>query len=177
MPRKASKLPKFTGELAKPVSSDVIVPLDRKHWDEFIRFRSDQIHTARLKKMPLLATCLGISFDHLNLKDGADRAAFFGAIAMNLAILVCPGFKEKSPGKWPREIVRWVLMGIEEGKSIGQCKSDLDGCISFLKQSEPELARPQNRTQLRKRARTLRNLIAADRAELKRAHAKRKRMH
>lgn len=172
MPRKVSKIPKFTGELAKPIDTRIVFPANKQYWDEYIKKKLDALDKERLRKIPLLAKFLGIKFDHLDLNKWEDLAAFYGCLAMNLAILVCPGFQHKQPSKTPREIVRWLLIAIEKGKAMGVYKSDLDGCVDFLKQHEPELVRPGNRTALQKRARTLRNLVAQDRASLKRAHAK-----
>jgi hypothetical protein len=176
MPRKALRLPnfnvEFTGELARPVASNVIFPEDQKDWAEYSNQRSQQLLEARLKKMPLLAKALRLNFDHLDLKLDAHRVTFYSSIAMQLAILVCPGFQEKRRSKTPPEFVRWLLMRIEKGKTDGQYKSDLDGCLDWLKQTQPELALSRNKTHLNARARTLRNLIAAARAELKRAKGK-----
>jgi hypothetical protein len=175
MARIKPELPKFTGALAKPVSSSVVFPRNQKYWAECQEQSSDELHQQRLKKMPLLATALGIQFDHLDLSKDRDLMAFYGCIAMHLAILVCPGFQEKKRGKVPREIVRWLLVNIEKGKQTGRYRSDLDGCLDFMKDTEPELARPANRVQLQRRAKTLRNLVSQDRASLKRAH--RKQLH
>jgi hypothetical protein len=175
MPRKKLNLPKFTGALAKPVSSSVVHPRNEKYWAESIDQKYNDLHQQRLKKMPLLATALGIKFDHLDHTKDRDLMAFWGCIAMHLAILICPGFQEKRRGKYPREIVRWALVVIEAGKQEGRYRSDLDGCLHILKANEPELAHAWNREQLQRRAKLLRNLISQDRASLKRAH--RKQLH
>jgi hypothetical protein len=117
-----------------------------------------------------LAKALGIQLDHLDLSKLPHLTAFYECIAMNFAVLVCPGFQEKKHGKYPREIVRWLLVVIEAGKQDGRYRTDLDGCLEFVKTNEQELARPANRAQLLRRAKTLRNLVSQDRASLKRAH-------
>jgi hypothetical protein len=172
MAQKKPKLPKFVGELAKPLDSHVVFPPGEEHYAEYSEKHFAELDRLRLRKIPLLARFLGIKFEHLDLSKTDDLASFYHCLAMNLAILICPGFRPRKPGKTPREIVRWLLMAIEKGKASGMYKSDLDGCTDFLKKHEPELARPLNRTVIQKRARTLRNLVAQDRACLKRAHAK-----
>jgi hypothetical protein len=175
MARIKPKLPEFTGALAKPVSSSVVFPRDEKYWATCFDEKYDDLQRQRLKKMPLLATALGIKFDHLDLSKDRDLMAFYGCIAMHLAMLVCPGFQEKRRGKVLRETVRWALVEIEKGKQTGRYRTDLDGCLDQLKHLEPELARPANRVQLQRRAKALRNLVSQDRASLKRAH--RKQLH
>jgi hypothetical protein len=175
MARIKPKLPKFTGPLAKPVSSNVVHPPGEENWAESIERKYNDLHQQRLKKMPLLATALGIKFDHLDLSKDRDLMAFYGCIAMHLAMLVCPGFQERRPGKYTRTQVRWLRMAIEHGKQLGQIRSDLDGCLGFVKQAEPELAHPGNRAQLLRRAKALRNLLSEDRASVTRAQ--RKQLH
>lgn len=171
MTRKTSKLPKFTGELAAPIETTVVFGANEEYWKKQSDQRSAELHKLRVKKMPALARALGIKFDHLDLNKEADMVSFYGCVAMNLAILVCPGFREKER-KTSRELVRHALVAIEQAKQLGHIKSDLDGCIAIVRSLEPELAKASNRTRLKQRALTLRNLIAQDRAMLKRAHAK-----
>jgi hypothetical protein len=175
MARIKPKFPKFTGALAKPVSSSVTFPRNQKYWAECHEQRYDELYQQRMKKMPLLATALGIKFDHLDLSKLPHLTAFYECIAMHLAMLIVPGFQEKRPSKVPREYVRWLLVAIEHGKQTGRYRSDLDGCLEFVKQRDPELARPRNRAQLLKSAKAVRNLVSQDRASLKPAH--RKQLH
>jgi hypothetical protein len=128
-----------------------------------------------MAKMPDLARHLGVKFEHLNLTKDADRALFYGSIAENLAALLIPGFQETRAGKWPFEMVFQILCVIQDQKRCEIIGSDLEGCIEIIKQIDPELARPQNRSQLEKKARSLRNRVARERAERNRILARRDR--
>ena len=73
-----------------------------------------------------------------------------------------PGFQEMKPGKWPRELVRALLVEIEKAKQAGTVASDLEGCRAYIRGIEPDLARPSKRSQLTQRARTLANKVARE---------------
>ena len=168
---------KFTGPLAEPIDTDIIVPLNRKDlWKEYSDKRLAELHRLRMAKMPHLARHLGIQFEHLDLTKHADMVSFYGCIAENLAVLLIPGFQEKRAGKWPADMVMQVLVTIEKGKHLGSFSSDLEGCKAVLKQMEPKLASLANRTQLNGSALTLQNRVVALRTKLKRDHAK-KQLH
>jgi hypothetical protein len=170
MPRKRTKLPKFTGPLAKPIESALVWPMhDDELFAEYAKAKFVDLHKLRMQKIPLLAAFLGLPFE-FDQNDAAKAVEFYARLATALAILFVPGFREKKYGKMPRPVVRSALIGIEAGKVRGLFNSDLDGCLDFLKNYyEPELARPQNKSRLQRRARTLRNLITRERACLKRA--------
>jgi hypothetical protein len=174
-PLKSLNGKKFEGVLAKPIDTGIIFPLGREDLlPELIDKHTDEVRRQRLAKMPYLAAHLGIQFEHLDLSTDRGALAFYGGIAENLARLLIPGFQQKKSGKWPREIVRALLSRIEYGKAAGTCESDLAGCIDYMKLHEPDLARPGRGTALKKKAKTLRNLVTADRANLKRDHAAKK---
>jgi hypothetical protein len=168
---------KLTGPLAKPIDTGIIFPLHRKDlWQEFSDKDHDELRRQRIAKMPYLARHLGIQFEHLDLSSHAGMVSFYGCIVENLAALLIPGFQKKKQGKWPAEIVVRTLVYIEKGKQSGEFENDLDGCMWAIKATEPELARAKNRTELVRKAKTLRNRVAKQRAKFKRDHAA-KRLH
>jgi hypothetical protein len=171
-PLKSLNGKKFEGPLATPIDTGIIFPLGRKDlWPEYSDKNFDELCRQRTAKMPYLARHLGIQFEHLDLSSHAGMVSFYGCIVENLAALLIPGFQAKKRGKWPAEIVVRILVAIEKGKQGGEFASDLEGCICVMKLEEPELARPQNKTELVRKAKTLRNRVAKQRAKFKRAHA------
>jgi hypothetical protein len=164
---------KFAGSLAEPIDTNIVFPLMREGlWPELSERRHAELHRQRVAKMPELAKHLDIKFEHLDLTKHSDLVSLYGCIVENLAVRLIPGFQEKAAGKWPREVAVAILMWIEKGKQAGEYASDLDGCCDYLKKTEPDLARARNRSALEQKAKTVRNLVAKERAELKREHAK-----
>jgi hypothetical protein len=178
MALKKLNLPKWSGELARPIDIRWSL-LNPKPPEE----RWEEVLEARVAKLPALAKALGLP----PRPRGAAREAWYAEIALELAVLVCPGFQEKPPPSkltHPRNI-RWLLAFIDKWKRDGghvkfdleECaeipklepvKSDLEGCEEILKLEQPELARPHNTTKLRQRARTLANSISRERTSRKR---------
>jgi hypothetical protein len=163
MARKKLNLPKWSGELAKPIDIPSLYgllnpkPLEER-WLEVVK--------ARVAKLPALARALG-------LRPGPPetaREAWYAEIAVELAVLVCPGFQVKPPSSKLLDrgkIGIWFLF-IEKWKRDGSVKSDLEGCTEILKFAHTELKRPRNKAKLRRRARTFANLIAQERTSRKR---------
>jgi hypothetical protein len=178
---KALKGKKLSGPLATPIDTGILGPLARRDLTgEYIGQRLDEIqlrhaerhpaelHRQRMAKIPDLARHLGIKFEHLDLTKDGDRASFYGSVIETLAALLIPGFQEVRAGKWPREMVVEILFTIENQKNLGKIASDLDGCMMVIEQLEPEKARPKNKSELIRKAKTLRNRVSIQRAELKR---------
>ena len=172
-PLKSLNGKKFDGPLATPIDTGFFFPLGlpKDQWQQYIDKHLDELHRRRIAKVPYLARHLGIKFEHLDLSKYPDMVAFYGCIVENIARLLIPGFEENKDGKWPRAIVRRALEEIERGKRLGEYASDLEGCKYMMMLIEPDLARPRNKSQLEQRAKTLRNLVAKQRAGLKRDHA------
>jgi hypothetical protein len=116
-PLKSLNGKKFSGALATPIDTGLIVPLNRKDlWAEHTARHLGELRRQRMAKMPHLARHLGIQFDHLDLTKHADMVSFYGCVAENLARLLIPGFQEKRAGKWPDDVVMQTLVTIEKGK-------------------------------------------------------------
>jgi hypothetical protein len=163
MPRKQLNLPKWSGELAKPIDIPSLWGLlNPKPLDE----RWVEVSKARIAKLPALARALGLPPEPRE----AAREAWYAAIAVELAALVCPGFQVKLPSSklFHRGNIGWWFVLIEKWKRDGRFKSDLEGCAEILKLTQPELARPHNKAELRQRARTFANLITKERSSRKR---------
>jgi hypothetical protein len=162
MPRKQLDLPKWSGELAKPIDIPGGWSLDKEGVDKGMV----ELLGARLEKLQLLAKALGVP----SLEKTSDPVVFYAAIAIELACLVCPGFQLKPPSRnlFNRRAAPGWLFWIELLKRDGRVKSDLEGCMFVLKVVQPELARPHNKSKLRQQALTLRNLISQERASWKR---------
>lgn len=173
-PLKSLNGKKFEGELAEPIDTGLFMPLggDDPTWLLYLRTRARMLSEQRRAKMPALARHLGINVNDFNLSDPANGVGllmFYAVIAENLAGHVVPGFAEKERGKHPQEIVRLIRRAVDAAKEAGKASSDLDFCSSFLKHETPDLARPGNKSELARRARSLCNLVAKDRASAARA--------
>jgi hypothetical protein len=167
MPRKRLNLPKWSGELAKPIDL-------RSVWSpgpEVSQKDGELLRQAKEQKMPLLAKALGLPVTKAVVDDYALRLHLYREIAFKLATLVCPGFQLKTTartGNFPRKLVREVLAGIELLKQRRRIKSDFEGCLEFLRYGQPELTQSGNKTRWHQRARTLAKLVAEERASQKR---------
>jgi hypothetical protein len=167
-PRRKRPQLTFNGELAKPIDTGVIIPWDRKYWDEYIAKRQDKLFKLRMAKMPELARQLGIKFDHLDLADFRDLTAFYGHVALNLAVWFgIPGFQHAEP-KWPPELVAAVLEECEKAKQSGTAESDLVVCLGVVQVLYPELCGNRSRDSAKTVARQLRNRVTALRARWRR---------
>ena len=163
MSRKQLNLPKWSGELARPIDIPSLwgllnpKPLEER-WAEVLK--------AQEAKLPALAKALGLP----PAPREKSREAWYAAIAIELAAVVCPGFQVKPPSSnlFHRENIWWWLPFIDKWKRDGRFKSDLEGCTQILKDTQPELDRPHNKAELRQRARTFANLISKERTSRKR---------
>jgi hypothetical protein len=163
MARKKLNLPKWSGELARPIDiAGIWGLLNPKPPEE----RWADVREAQVAKLPALARALGLQ---PGPREGALEA-WYATIVLELAALVCPGFQVKlpSPKLFNPTNIKWFFNFIEKWKGDGRVKSDLEGCTQILKFAEPELAQPHNKTKLRQQARTLANLISLERASRKR---------
>jgi hypothetical protein len=163
MARKKRNLPKWSGELAEPIDfpsvSGLLKPKPMEElWPEVLE--------ARVAKLPALARALGLPPG----PPATAREAWFADIALQLAVLVCPGFQLKLPSSklFHRKMVGFWFAHIEQLKRDRRVKTDLEGCTESLKLIQPELARPHNKTKLQQQARTFANLIARERTRRKR---------
>jgi len=168
-PLKALNGKKFEGALAEPIDTGLFMPLlvDAPGWPEYFTEKDKILRARRLAKMPELARHLGINLEPFNLSDPANGFGLmmlYAVVAEKLAALVVPGFREKSRGKNAREVVRFTRMAIDAAKALGKTPSDLDACRDILKLETPSLARAGNKSALEKKAKSLRNLVAKDRA-------------
>jgi hypothetical protein len=172
---------KFKGVLAEPIDHGLYMPLtqllqrDDQVWRPFLRARARIMSDQRRAKMPALAEHLGIDLKIFNLSDpsnGTGLLFLYTAIAENLAGLVVPGFMEKPRGKHSPEIVEYTRLAADLAKTHGKVACDLDFCREIIKIETPDLARPGRKSELEKKAKTLRNLIARDRASAARARLK-----
>jgi hypothetical protein len=161
MTRKKRNLPKRSGELAKPIDIPWSL-LDPKPPDE----SGPEVVKARIEKLPALAKALGLP----SPPRAAALEAWYAAIALELAVLVCPGFQVKPPSSklFQRGNIPVWLAFIDKWKRDGRVKSDLEGCTKILKLARPELARRLNRVKLRQQALTFANLISQERTSRKR---------
>jgi hypothetical protein len=168
-PLKSLNGKKFEGALAEPIDTglfmpSLLLPNDDPAWPLYLNQRKLIMIDQRLTKMPALARHLDIDVERFT-----DASTLYTAIALKLASHVVPGFQEKSRGKQPREIVRLIRRAVDAMKDNGKAGSDLEACRDFLKHETPELARPGNKSELEQKAKSLRNLVAKDRANAKRA--------
>jgi hypothetical protein len=170
----ADKLPKslngkkFEGVLAEPIDDGFFMPLlhDDPAWPVYLQAVKLKRRELRLDKMPALAEHLGIDVKQFNLADPANLTglmAFYATIAEQLASHVVPGFMIKPRGKHPREIVRFIRTAVDAMQEAGKAGSDEEAACNYLKLETPDLARPHNRIELRKKTRSLCNRISADR--------------
>jgi hypothetical protein len=161
---------KFEDELAEPIETGLLIPvkLDDPSWPEYFARRKEIMTAWRLAKMPSLALHLGIDPELFDLSTASGISTLCTQVAMELAAHVVPGFQEKSRGKWPREIVSRILFVVDVGKQSGKFSSDLEGCKSYLMHTEPDLARPCNKSALDDKSHTLQNLIVKERVRLRR---------
>ena len=162
MTRKKLNLPKWSGELARPID----IPwsfLNQKSLKE----RWPEVFRTRVAKLPALARALGVP---PRPREVVLLEAWYAAIALELAILVCPGFQVKPPRSklFHRGNIGWWFTFIDKSKRVGCIKSDLEGCVEILKLTQPELARLHNKAKLQQQARTFANLIGQERTSRKR---------
>jgi hypothetical protein len=163
MARKKLNLPKWSGELARRIDIPSLWGLlNPKPLEE----RWAEVPKARIAKLPALAKALGLPPP----PQEAVLEAWYAAIALELAVLVCPGFQVELPSSklFDRVNITWSFAFIEKWKRDGCVKSDLEGCTKKQKLWQPEMARPQNKEQLRQQARTFANLITVERRSRKR---------
>jgi hypothetical protein len=161
MPQKKLKLPKWSAELARPIDIPGLSLLDPKPPDERWAEVLAEVPKARVAKLPALAKALGLPPGPRDASSLAALAAWYSAIAVELAVPVCPGFQLKLPSSklFHREKIGFWFAYIEKLKRDGRVKSDLEGCTKILEETQPELARPHNEAKLRQQARTFANLI------------------
>jgi hypothetical protein len=128
MARKKLNLPKWSGELARSIDIRWSL-LNPKTLEE----RWPEVFEARLAKLPALAKALGLP---PRPREVVLLEAWYAAIAVELAVLVCPGFQEKPPPSkltHPRNI-RWLLAFIDKWKRDGgHVKFDLEEGAEILK--------------------------------------------
>jgi hypothetical protein len=163
MPRKKLNLPKWSGELARPIDIPSLWSLlSPKPLEE----RRPDVLKAQEAKLPALAKALGLP----PAPREAALEAWYAAIARELAVLVCPGFQLKPPSSklLHRGKIGWWFGFIEKWKRDGCVKSDVEGCAKILKIAQPELARPHNKAKLQQQAQTFANLISEERTSRKR---------
>jgi len=170
---------KFEGVLAEPIDHGLFMPvrLDDPAWPTYLKALELTMRSLRLAKMPALAEHLDVDNDAIELTvsstpappNAFGLALFYYSIAEKLAALVVPGFQEKSRGKQPREIIRVIRNAVDALKEHGKATSDLEACRNFLKFETPDLARPGKKSELEQKAKSLRNLVAKDRASAARA--------
>jgi hypothetical protein len=172
-PLKSLNGKKFEGVLAEPIDTGMFMPvrLDDSAWPTYLQAHTMAMISLRLAKMPALARHLGIDVELYNLSDpsnGLGLMMLYGRIAQELAGHIIPGFMEKPRGKHPREIVRLIRRAVDAMKEHGKAGSDLEACRNFLKFETPDLGRPGKKSELEKKARSLCNLVAKDRANVRR---------
>jgi hypothetical protein len=165
---------KFEGVLAEPIDDGLFMPViyDDPAWPKYLRAAELKRRELRLNKMPALARHLGIDVGSFNLADPANMVGlmmFYAAIAERLASHVVPGFMQKPRGKHPREVMRAIRQMVDIMKTSGKVGSDLEACRDFLKFETPDLARPGRKSELEQKAKSLRNLVAKDRADAARS--------
>jgi hypothetical protein len=165
MPRKKLNLPKWSGELARPIDIPWSL-LDPKPPDE----SGPEVVKARVAKLPALAKALRLPPGPRDASSLAALAAWYAAFALELAVRVCPGFQLKPPSSklFQRGNLPVWFAFIDKWKRHGHVKSDLEGCTKILKLAQPELAQPHNKAKLRQQALTFRNLITQQRTSRKR---------
>jgi hypothetical protein len=165
---------KFEGGLAEPIDTGMFMPVrpDDPAWPTYLQAHAMVMSSLRLAKMPALAQHLGIDVENYGLSDpsnGLGLMMLYARIAQELAAHVVPGFMEKPRGKHPREIVGVIRKAVDFAKEHGKFGSDLEACRNFLKLETPDLGRPGKRSELEQKAKSLRNLVAKDRANAARA--------
>jgi hypothetical protein len=173
-PLKSLNGKKFEGVLAEPIDHELFMPLvpDDPAWPLYLQARAAVMLERRLDKMTALARHLDVDLKPFNLADPANVTGlmmFYAVVATQLASHVVPGFSEQPRGKHPREIIRLTRRAADAAKASGKIVNDLEFCRYVLKAEVPDLARPGRKGELEKRAKSLRNLIAKDRAAADRA--------
>lgn len=173
-PLKSLNGKKFEGVLAEPIDTGMFMPVrpDDPAWPKYLEAHHWAMHSQRMAKMPALAHHLGIDIEMLDLSDtsnGSGLMMLLGRVALELAGHVVPGFQEKSRGKQPREVIRVIRNAVDAMKESGKVGSDLEAAREFIKFETPDLARPGRKSELERRAKSLRNLLAKDRAAAARA--------
>jgi hypothetical protein len=163
---------KFEGVLAEPIDTGLFMPILSKNeyaWMTYSMANKLTLREKRLDKMAALARHLDIDVEAFKLADPANLTGlmmFYATIAERLASHVVPGFLEKRrDSKNQRDIVRAIRTIADLEKENGKYSNDDDFCMDYIKHERPELARPGRKSELKKRAHTLRNLIAKDRAK------------
>jgi hypothetical protein len=137
---------KFEGVLAEPIELGMFMPVrqDDPAWPTYLKAHAVALSSRRRAKMPELAHHLGVDAGDIEeallesgLPDTFGAALFYYAIAEKLAAHVVPGFQEKSRGKQPREIIRFIREAVDVMKEHGKAGSDLEACRNFLKFETP----------------------------------------
>jgi hypothetical protein len=136
--------------------------------DARIDERSSEIFRQRKEGLVLVAMQLGLRFERADLQSYEGLARFYCGVAILLAVAMeIPRFQLKKR-KWPPGLINGLRQVIDHGKRVlaedGKMKSDAEILLPWVQRREPELTRAE----AKKRARTLANLVAGDRARARR---------
>jgi hypothetical protein len=173
---RSKKAKQWTGVVAEPIDDigslmPKFYPAGSPECQEWIDRQYDRLHQLRIKKLPELARQLGIQVDKFDLTTEQGLMAFYGQLALNLAVkFEIPGFIEIKT-KWPRQIVYWALLDGDARRQRGEPDPDLTSCLFMVQAFDPKLSKKGKKTAAIRRAKTLRNEVSKLRQRLKKRAA------
>jgi hypothetical protein len=184
MSRKASKIPKFTGQLAEPIKmlrphlviiegGEAQTMTDRERQADTNRVLDDLL-TRRLEKLPALLRHYGVKTGE---KFGGLGQGTLLFLIVRMACDFIPGFQTVDeaarrigrPRKHDPEYLKQLITLVDLIKKMGLATTDEEACAIFAETTEdPSLGSPRRKSAREKRARSLANLLSAARAGAKR---------
>jgi hypothetical protein len=167
----------LAGELTEPIDHDLYMPflgaVGSPDGAKYLAQRKKELRRRRTAKMPALAHHLGIDVDRFNLspENGLGWMMLYAVIAERLAEELIPGFQERSRGMLPREVLGQARIAIALLRLKGKAKSQLEACEEIIKLWYPELGKPGRRSELKRKADSLRVRVAEDRVKTRKSAA------
>lgn len=183
MPRKASKLPKFTGSLAKPIKrppARILIDgrlMTKEELSEETNKEINAISGQRLEKMKDLLRFYGWK------SEGPLHEVTAGVLFFVLYRMACdfvPGFQVTDKGggagrpkKHDADSLKTLLMFIDVIKTVhsreyGRPVTDLEACEFFAESQDRSLVGARNASARMAATKTLANLVSQGRASAKR---------
>jgi hypothetical protein len=166
----------LAGELTQPIDHGLYLPFLGAVGspEKYLAERKKELRQRRTAKMPALARHLGIDVERFNLspENGLGWMMLYAVIAERLTEELIPGFQEKSRGTLPREVLGQARIAIALLRLNGRAQSQLEACEEIIKLWNPELAKPGCKSELRRKADSLRVRVAEDRVRTRKSAAR-----
>ena len=168
----------LAGELTQPIDHGLYMPflgaVGSREWAKYLAERKKELRRRRTAKMPALARHLGIDVDRFNLspENGLGWMMLYAVIAERLTEELIPGFQEKSRGTLPREVLGQARIAIALLRVKGNVQSQLEACEEIIKLWYPQLAKPGCKSELKRKADSLRVRVAEDRVRTRKSAAR-----